>query len=75
MPKTLAEQLGCARREVQRRKFGYRKAVDEQRMSREQAQYEIDCMDEIVATLEKLKLLEEVSQEILHGAGGSGEGK
>lgn len=62
--KTLTDQLACVRRELALRKNVYPNWVRNGRMTREKAHHEIECMEAVVATLEKMKNLEEISNEI-----------
>lgn len=62
--KTIAEQLDAARRELAMRKKVFPGWVTAGRMSREKAQHETDCMAAIVETLDKVKMLREVSEEM-----------
>jgi hypothetical protein len=49
------------------RKRAYPKWVNDGRMTREQSQHEIECMEAICGTVEKVLLLQEVSEEMLAG--------
>lgn len=62
--KTLTEQLACVRRELAVRKNVYPAWVRTGRMAKEKAHHEIECMASVVETIEKMKNLEEVSNEI-----------
>lgn len=62
--KTLTEQLACVRRELALRKNVYPGWVRNGRMTRDKAHHEIECMASVVETIEKMKNLEEVSNEI-----------
>lgn len=64
MSKTEAEMVACARRELILRKNVYPRWIKEGRMTAEKAQYEIECMEDICAVLEKYKMLGEVSEEM-----------
>ena len=53
--KTLPEQLACAKREAAIRRRVYPQWVAKgQRMTQETAQHEIDCMEDIIRTLNEL---------------------
>ena len=67
--KTLEEQLGAARRELALRRSAYPKWVRDGRMTQARADHETQCMEAIVATLEKLRHLEEASEQMRGGAG------
>lgn len=58
------QQLACARRELALRRNVYPKWVREGRMTQAKADDEIAGMEAICATLEKLQLLEEASEEM-----------
>lgn len=62
--KTLSEQLAAAQREEALRRNVYPKWISSGRLTQAKADHEIDCMAAIVATLQKMKDLEEVSEEI-----------
>jgi hypothetical protein len=62
--KTLPEQLASAKRELALRRNTYPKWIESKRMKQESADHEIDCMESIVATLEKMVMLAEVSEEM-----------
>lgn len=62
--KPLSDQLACARRELALRRSVYPKWIDSGRLSRDKAAHEIECMESIVASIEKLKHLEEVTEEM-----------
>lgn len=53
--KTIRQQLRSARRELRMRRVVYRRHVAEGKMTQEDADYEIDCMVCIVATLDKVR--------------------
>ena len=61
---SLATQLNCARRELALRRSAYPGWIAKGKMTPAQADAEINAMAAIVETLEKLKLLEEVSEEL-----------
>lgn len=61
---TLADQLAVARREVALRERCYPDWIQSGRMKPDLAEFQLEGMREIVRTLEKLKLLEEVSDEM-----------
>lgn len=63
--KSLADMLDAARRELAMRRSAYPKWVAGGRMSQAKADHEIACMEGIVERLEMLKLLAEVSAEII----------
>lgn len=54
MPFTLEEQLKCVRREISQRGYVYPRRVADGKMTKEQANHEIDCMMAVMATLESL---------------------
>jgi len=58
-------QLACARRELALRQRCYPRWIESRRMTQEKADIEIECMAAIVKTLEKLKHLKEVGDEML----------
>lgn len=60
----ISEQLACAKRELALRRSAYPKWVASGRWRQDQADKELARMEAIIATLEKLKHLEEVSNEI-----------
>lgn len=62
--KSLLDQLAAARRELALRRNAYPKWIASGRMSESMAQHEIECMEAIVASIQKLKLLAEVSEEM-----------
>ena len=62
--KPLADQLECAQRELGLRQRTYPKWVAQGRITEAKAQHEIECMSSIVESIKKLKMLEEVSQEM-----------
>lgn len=62
--KTLTEQLACVKRELALRKNVYPAWVRNGRLTKEKAHDEIECMASVVETIEKMKNLEEVSNEI-----------
>lgn len=62
--KTVSEQLAAAQREEALRRNVYPKWVSSGRITQTKAEHEIACMSSIVATLQKMKDLEEVSSQI-----------
>lgn len=62
--KTLKDQLACAQRELALRRSAYPKWVASKRMTQDKADHETGCMASIVATLQKMVYLEEVSEEM-----------
>jgi hypothetical protein len=56
--------LACARRELSLRTNVYPKWVEGGRMTAEKAAYEIECMQSICTSLEKLKMLGEVADDM-----------
>ena len=60
----LAAQVACAQRELALRRNTYPKQVAAGRMTAARAAQETAAMAAIVATLERCRLLEEVSEEI-----------
>ena len=62
--KTLPEQIACAKRELEKRREHYPIRVAEGKMSEDAAQHQTECMEGIVATLEKVQMLAEVSEEM-----------
>ena len=62
--KPLADQLACVRRELALRRNVYPKWVRDGRMAQAEANEEIATMEAVLANIEKLKLLEEVSEEM-----------
>ncbi len=52
MTKTLDEQISCAKRELAMRERVYRRRVDENKMTQEQAAHETDCMKAIIDSLQ-----------------------
>jgi hypothetical protein len=68
---TLDQQVACARRELALRRNVYPKWIEARKMTAEKAQWEIDTMEAIVATLEKMKTLGDVSEQMkLQASGG-----
>ncbi len=61
---TYAQQLAFARATKDGWSISLRKLVNERKMKPEVAQTKLNSMDAIVQTLERLKLLEEVSEEM-----------
>jgi hypothetical protein len=72
--KTLPEQLAAARRELALRQRVYPGWVAQRKLSGPKATHETECMAAIVATLEKLQLLAEVSEEIKNENGTETDG-
>jgi hypothetical protein len=62
--KSLEDQLAAARRELKLRESTYPRWIAQGKTTAAIAQHEIDCMRSIVATVERAKLLREVSEEI-----------
>jgi hypothetical protein len=62
--KTIREQLDAARRELAMRKRVYPGWVRAQKMTKEKADHETECMASIVETLEHRMILMEVSEEM-----------
>lgn len=62
--KPLSEQLTSAKRELALRRNAYPKWVANGRMSQAAADHEIECMEAVVESIQKLKWLEEVSEEM-----------
>lgn len=62
--KTIAEQLDAAERELAMRRRVYPKWVQDQKMTQAKADHETECMASIVKTLETLKMLREVSEQM-----------
>lgn len=62
--KTLAEQLDCLQRELEKRKRIYPGLVDSNRLDAKRAKHEIDCMQASVRTLQKMVWLDDVSREM-----------
>ncbi len=62
--KSLPDQLACARRELAMRQNVYPKWVKDSRMTQDKSNSEIDGMQSIIQTLEKLQMLAEVSEEM-----------
>jgi len=56
--------LACARRELSLRTNVYPNWVEGGRMTAEKARYEIECLQSICNTLEKLKMLGEVADSL-----------
>ena len=50
--KSITEQIECARRELKMRQRVYPKLVLSERMSKETALHEVQCMQAIIQTLE-----------------------
>ena len=61
---TLKDQLDCARRELALRRNVYPKWVASGRMTQAKADHETQAMAAIVATLEKMALLLDISEEM-----------
>jgi hypothetical protein len=66
--KSLAEQLTCAKRELALRRNAYPKWVKAQKMRQSTCDHELECMEAIVATLDRQLTLEQVSNEMLKRA-------
>jgi len=66
-PLSITEQLGAARRELALRQRCYPKWIPTGKITQAKADHEIACMEAIVGTLQKLKDLEEVSDELKLG--------
>lgn len=62
--KPLHEQVNAARRELAMRRNVYPKWIATGRMRQAAADHEIECMEAIVATLEKCLLLAEVGDQM-----------
>lgn len=60
----IQDQVRCAQRELAMRLKVYPNSVQLRRMSQEQCDREIAAMSAIVATLQKVQMLWEVSEEI-----------
>lgn len=65
--KTLTQQVDCAKRELAMRRNAYPKWVAQGKMSPDKMQHETETMEAILATLEKARMLEEVSDELKLG--------
>lgn len=65
----LAQQLECAERELALRRRNYPRWVREQKMTAGKSDHEIEAMEAIVQTLRKLKMLQEVGDEIIRRKG------
>lgn len=63
--KTLTEQFDCARRELALRRNAYPRWVQSGRMAPDKAQHEIECMEAIVATLQKAKEADDAQGQLL----------
>jgi hypothetical protein len=61
---SLEQQVACARRELALRRNVYPKWIESRKMTSEKAKWEIDTMEAIVATLEKMKTLGDVSEQM-----------
>lgn len=64
MTVTLQDQLRAAQRELALRRNVYPNQVVARRMSQDKANHEIACMEAIVETLDKQRMLAEVSEEM-----------
>lgn len=53
--KTLDEQIKCVEREIAMRKRVYQKRVLEEKMSKQTADHELECMAAVLETLQKQK--------------------
>lgn len=62
--KSLADQIKCAKRELALRRSAYPRWIARGTLKQADADHEIESMEAIVATLEKLKMLEEVGDEM-----------
>lgn len=51
---TLEQQLACAKRELSMREKVYPRWIGDERMTESEATHEIECMQAIVATLQRL---------------------
>ena len=69
---TLRKQLDCAQRELALRHSVYPVWTEKRRITSTQAEHELAAMAAIIGTLEKLVMLEEVSEE-MRGRGGNAE--
>jgi hypothetical protein len=65
--KTLAEQAASVRRELALRRNAYPAWVREGRMRPAAADHEIECFEAVVATLDKLVVLQEAAEDIFKG--------
>jgi hypothetical protein len=61
---SIADQLTCAKRELAMRRNAYPKWIASGRMKPATADHEIAAMEAIVATLQKLQDLEDISREM-----------
>jgi len=61
---TLAEQLTAARRELAMRQRVYPNWVAVGKMKQEKADHELACMAAIVETIDKVKMLNDASDEL-----------
>jgi len=64
MTVTLQDQLRAAQRELAMRRNVYPNQVASRRMSQDKANHEIACMEAIVESIDKLRMLAEVSDEM-----------
>jgi len=62
--KSLPEQVNALRRELALRRSAYPGWVRSGRMTSAAADHEIACMESALATVEKVKMLEDVSEEM-----------
>jgi hypothetical protein len=62
--KTLPEQLACARRELALRRSAYPGWVSSGKMKQDASDHEIECMEAIMWTLDKIRMLRETSDEM-----------
>lgn len=60
-----AELLKCAKRELALRETNYQKWVKEGRLKQDKADYELECMSDIVALLERQVMLWETTKEMI----------
>lgn len=70
MKKSLSEQLASVRRELELRKRCYPKWLAERRpnWTADKVRHEIECMEAIAESLDRLKMLEEVSNDMFNRA-------
>ena len=62
--KTLTEQVACLKCELAMRQRVYPQWIQKQKMSAEKAEHEIACIEACLATVDKVRMLEEVSEEM-----------
>lgn len=65
--KTIEQQVKCAKRELALRRAVMPKRVGAGRMTGDEARHEIECQEAIVKTLERAKMLDEATKEMLAG--------